>query len=215
MEKKGLFITFEGSEGAGKTTLLNNLAAGLRSRGCSVLCLREPGGTTLGEEIRSVLKNPDRSEEICPMAELLLMYAARAQLVQQQILPALKRGSIVLCDRHDLSSYAYQGGGRGLDRELILRIRQAVLGSFVPDLTLLIEVPAQLGLQRARRRGGTDRFEQEEISFFERVCAAYHEAAAALPYAVIIDGTQSEQEVLAQAQAQVDRLLVERGYAVC
>lgn len=215
MEKKGLFITFEGSEGAGKTTLLNALADTLRGRGLEVLCLREPGGTDLGEEIRAVLKNPQRKEEICPMAELLLMYAARAQLVQQQVLPTLGRGCIVLCDRHDLSSYAYQGGGRGLDRELILSIRQAVLGSFVPDLTLLIEVPPRLGLQRARSRGGTDRFEQEETAFFERVCAAYHEAAARLPYAVILDGTQTESEVQAQALAQVDKLLAARGYMGC
>lgn len=211
MEKKGLFITFEGTEGAGKSTALVSVSDYLKEQGYDVLCLREPGGTQLGEEIRGILKNPERSEPMCALSELLLLYAARAQLVHCRIKPALLQGCIVLCDRHDLSSLAYQGGGRGLDPAVISKVREAVLGDFVPDLTLLLDVPAELGMQRAHKRGGTDRFEQERIEFFERVCSAYREAAKVLPYVKVIDGTKTEAEVSAAAEAEIAKLLLARG----
>ncbi len=208
--RRGFFITFEGGEGAGKSTLVQKVADNLQAQGHEVVTLREPGGTALGENLRAILKNQHTSEPICAQAELLMMYASRVQLVNLQIKPALARGAMVLCDRHDLSSFAYQGGGRGLPFNTINQVRQAVLGDFTPDLTILIDVPVEVGMQRVRARGERDRFELEQLAFFERVRRAYLQVGALLPYVKIIDGTLNEKEVAAAAWQEICARLKER-----
>ncbi len=209
--KRGLFITLEGTEGAGKSSLILSLSTFLQQKGFTVLSLREPGGTEIGEEIRAMLKSPERREQISPLTELLLMYASRVQLVESRIKPALKRGIMVLCDRHDLSSYAYQGGGRGIPFETIRAVRTAALGDFHPDLTLLLDLPVEQGMQRVRARGERDRFEQERLDFFERVQRAYLQAAAQLDYVKVIDSSRSFEEVAQDAVRLTDSALCQAG----
>ncbi len=202
-QKRGLFITFEGGEGAGKSTLLAALQQEFSAKGQTVLALREPGGTALGEELRVILKHQATAEPLCAQAELLLMYASRVQLIETKIKPALAQGQIVLCDRHDLSSFAYQGGGRGLPFAAIQAVRTAVIGDFRPDLTLLIDVPVEVGMQRVAARGVRDRFELEQRDFFVRVRSAYLQAAAQLPYVKVLDGTQCPEQVKQAALAAI------------
>lgn len=195
-----MFITFEGIEGVGKTTHLNFMTQELQKKGISLIVTREPGGTPIGEEIRDILL-AHRYERVAPMAELLLMFAARAQHVDTVIQPALKAGQWVLCDRFTDATYAYQGGGRGIIAEDIAALEQLVLGSFRPDLTIIFDAPADVGLKRIRIRGNhADRFEQEKMEFFERVRKTYlsHASQNPLRYKVI-DATLS----LAQVQNQV------------
>lgn len=199
----GLFITLEGPEGAGKSTNREYLADRLREHGVDVLLTREPGGTPLAERIRELLLDP--SEE--PMAadtELLLVFAARAQHLQQVIRPALARGCVVLCDRFTDATYAYQGGGRGLPIERIAQLEQFVQGELRPDLTLIFDLPVETGLARAAARGRLDRFEQEGRSFFDAVRQAYLQRAEQAPqrYRVLDAG-----QTLAQVQADIDALL--------
>ena len=205
---RGLFITLEGTEGAGKSTLIAYLAEMLQKQGHEVLLLREPGGTEAGEKIRGILKSPYLSEPLLPETELLLMYASRVQLVKTRIIPALERGVMVLCDRHDLSSFAYQGGGRGLPLETIKAVRRAVLGDFRPDLTLLLDLPVEVGMARVSQRGAKDRFELEKLDFFKRVRAAYLEVAAQLDYVKVIDGAQSPEQVRKVAVAALESLFL-------
>lgn len=170
----GRFVTLEGIEGAGKSTLIANLAADLRQRGDDPVVTREPGGTPLAEQIRRTVL--DRGEErLSPEAELLLMFAARAVHLDNLVRPALRRGAWVLCDRFTDATRAYQGGGRGIDAGLIETLARAVHGDLVPDMTLLLDLPVEIGLgrARARREGLADRFETETLQFFERVRAAY------------------------------------------
>lgn len=199
----GLFITLEGPEGAGKSTNRDYLAERLRERGVDVLLTREPGGTPLAERIRELLLAP--SEE--PMAvdtELLLVFAARAQHLQQVIRPALARGRVVLCDRFTDATYAYQGGGRGLSIERISQLERFVQGELRPHLTLIFDLPVEVGLARAAARGRLDRFEQEGRGFFEAVRQAYLQRAAQAPQRYrVLDAGQS----LAQVQADIDALL--------
>jgi dTMP kinase len=187
--QQGLFITFEGLDGSGKTTQLKHLAAALEADGHSVVSLRQPGGTPLGDRIRSVLLD-SRSEAdlgtIAPEAEMALMFADRAQALGEIILPALANGSIVLCDRYTDSSEAYQGAGRGLGTDRILTMHRAVCNNVKPDLTILLLPPLAASLRRARRRNdrhvqqaGTDenRFEREGDEFYTRVYEQYREIA--------------------------------------
>lgn len=170
----GRFVTLEGIEGAGKSTLIAKLAADLRQRGDDPVVTREPGGTPLAEQIRRTVL--DRGEErLSPEAETLLMFAARAVHLDNLVRPALRRGAWVLCDRFTDATRAYQGGGRGIDAGLIETLARAVHGDLVPDMTLLLDVPVEIGLGRARARsaGLADRFEAETLQFFERVRAAY------------------------------------------
>lgn len=199
----GLFITLEGPEGAGKSTNRDFLAEQLRARGVDVVLTREPGGTPLAERIREILLAP--SEEIMDAdAELLLVFAARAQHLAQVIRPALARGAVVLCDRFTDATYAYQGGGRGLSLERIAMLEQFVQGSLRPDLTLVFDLPVEIGLSRAAARGRLDRFEQEGRDFFEAVRSAYLQRAAAAPERYqLIDAAQP----LAQVQASLAALL--------
>lgn len=176
MESRGLFITVEGGEGVGKSTNMEFLATRLRERGLELLVTREPGGTELGEELRELLLRP-RDEPVAPSAELLLIFAARAQHIAQVIEPALAAGRWVLCDRFTDATYAYQGGGRGLPVALIRELEQLVQGDLRPDFTLLLDAPVEVGMARAGDRGEMDRFEREHIEFFERVRATYLQLA--------------------------------------
>jgi dTMP kinase len=199
----GLFITLEGPEGAGKSTNREYLAERLREQGIDVLLTREPGGTPLAERIRELLLDPSE-EPMAADAELLLVFAARAQHLQQVIRPALARGSVVLCDRFTDATYAYQGGGRGLSIERIAQLEQFVQGELRPDLTLIFDLPIEIGLARAAARGRLDRFEQEGRGFFEAVRQAYLQRAEQAPqrYRVLDAG-----QTLAQVQADIDALL--------
>lgn len=176
----GLFITLEGPEGAGKSTNREYLAARLREHGIDVLMTREPGGTPLAERIRELLLAPS-DETMAADTELLLMFAARAQHLAQVIRPALARGTVVLCDRFTDATYAYQGGGRGLSVERIATLETFVQGTLRPDLTLVFDLPIEIGLARAAARGRLDRFEQEGHAFFEAVRQAYLQRAAQHP----------------------------------
>ncbi|MDH1210378.1 dTMP kinase [Pseudomonas chengduensis] len=199
----GLFITLEGPEGAGKSTNREYLAERLREQGVDVLLTREPGGTPLAERIRELLLDPS-DEPMAADAELLLVFAARAQHLQQVIRPALAKGSVVLCDRFTDATYAYQGGGRGLSIERIAQLEQFVQGELRPDLTLIFDLPVEIGLARAAARGRLDRFEQEGRGFFEAVRQAYLQRAEQAPqrYRVLDAG-----QTLAQVQADIDALL--------
>jgi dTMP kinase len=172
----GRFITVEGGEGVGKTTQLAFIREYLEQAGHRVVLTREPGGTALGEEIRSLLLG-HRHDGMAPATETLLMFAARAEHLERVIRPALAAGRWVLCDRFTDATYAYQGGGRGLPPERIAVLEDWVQGELRPDLTLLFDLPVAAGLQRAGRRGAADRFEREKADFFERVRAAYLERA--------------------------------------
>ncbi|MDZ5602194.1 dTMP kinase [Pseudomonas sp. RP23018S] len=176
----GLFITLEGPEGAGKTTNRQYLAARLREQGVDVVLSREPGGTPLAERIRDLLLEPG-DEAMATDTELLLMFAARAQHLAQVILPALARGAVVICDRFTDATYAYQGGGRGLPMARIATLEAFVQHGLRPDLTLIFDLPVDVGLSRAAARGRLDRFEREGRDFFEAVRQTYLDRAAAQP----------------------------------
>lgn len=186
---KGRFVVIEGLEGAGKTTAINTVYQWLSRQGHHVVQTREPGGTPLAEQIRTLVKSVQQ-EQVSPVTELLLMYAARAQLLHNVINPALQRGDWVLADRHDLSSRAYQGGGRQIPDEVLDPIRHLVLGDLRPDLTLYLDIDPALGLERARARGALDRIEQEQLAFFQRAQAKYLAVAAVEPHIVVIDASQ-------------------------
>ena len=173
---KGQFITVEGIEGVGKTTNIEFIHQRLLAAGKDVVVTREPGGTPLGEAIRGLLLDPQYTgmDSTC---ELQLMFAARAEHLARVIRPALEKGQWVLCDRFTDATYAYQGGGRGIDTGIIARLEALVQGNFRPDITLLLDVPVEVGLARASKRGDLDRFEQEKVEFFERVRQAYLDMA--------------------------------------
>ena len=207
----GRFITIEGGEGAGKSTLLEGLRAHLRERGRGVVQTREPGGTPLGEALRALALDPAHRGLVAE-TELLLMFAARAQLVSEVLRPALARGEWVLCDRYTDASYAYQGGGRGIDAARIAQLEAIVTEGLIPDLTLLLDLPVAHGRARANGRGVADRIEGEDDGFFERVRKVYLARAAAEPKRFrVIDAAQPAQAVLAQAIAAIDGLLDRSG----
>lgn len=183
---KGLFITVEGGEGAGKSTQMQRIANWLSQRGRAVIQTREPGGTRLAETLRSILLDRE-NDGLSGLAELLLMFASRAQHLEELIRPTLARGDTVLCDRFTDATWAYQGGGRGLPGEQIAALEALVHGDLQPDLTLLLDLPAEEGLRRAAERGESDRFESESLLFFERVRSSYLERAGSQPkrFAVI------------------------------
>jgi len=204
---RGKFITIEGIEGVGKSTNMDVLVGCIEAAGHKVLTTREPGGTPYAEDIRDILMN--RSDEPLPeIAELLLMFAARSLNVNNVIVPALEAGTWVVCDRFTDSSRAYQGGGRGLPMATIDRLADWVHGDLWPDLTILLDAPVELGMERAVRRSAPDRFEQERHEFFERVRACYHEIAAREPERVIVvDTTRSLEAVRTDIEAIAGQLL--------
>ena len=199
----GLFMTLEGPEGAGKSTNRDYLAERLRAEGVEVVLTREPGGTPLAERIREVLLAPGY-EPMNADTELLLVFAARAQHLAEVIRPALARGAVVICDRFTDSTYAYQGGGRGLCLQRIAALEAFVQGDLRPDLTLLFDLPVEVGMARASARGRLDRFELEGQAFFDAVRTAFLERARAEPARYyLLDAAQP----LAQVQQALDALL--------
>ncbi|MEA1081636.1 dTMP kinase [Marinobacter qingdaonensis] len=203
MIKRGQFITFEGTEGVGKSTQLANAAATLEDLGVDVVVTREPGGTPMAEAIRDLLLAP-RDEPVNDLTELLLMFAARAQHLHTHILPALERGQWVLCDRFTDATFAYQGGGRGVPSERIALLETLVQGEVRPDHIILLDAPVETGMKRARQRGELDRFEQEAISFFQRIRNTYLARAKAAPsrYSVV-DAARPLDQVSASVKALV------------
>ncbi|MGB2359468.1 MAG: dTMP kinase [Porticoccaceae bacterium] len=192
---RGKFITIEGTEGVGKTTNIEFIQNWLQSKQLAYLCTREPGGTPLAEQIRELLLAP-REELVCDTAELLLMFAGRAQHLNQVIEPALTEGAWVLCDRFTDATYAYQGAGRGMGETLISELELIVQGSLRPDLTLILDIPVEQGLKRASERSDPDRFELEKTEFFERVRQGYLEIARQYPErCVVIDASQPLDKV--------------------
>lgn len=203
---RGRFITVEGGEGAGKSTMIHKVRQWLVDHGHEVVTTREPGGTELAEKIRDIVLGAENTA-LCPTAELLLVFASRAQHLHELIRPALASGVTVLCDRFTDASWAYQGGGRGLSADMIASLENVVHGDLQPDLTILLDLPAETGLQRISSRGEADRIEQESLEFFERVRQTYLRRAAATPGRfAVIDASVDEAAVW----QQLERTLQER-----
>jgi dTMP kinase len=220
-----MFITFEGLDGCGKSTQTERLAAVLRADGHQVVVTREPGGTQIGEQIRGLLLN-SRTQGLAPMAELALMFASRAQLIREVILPAVSSGKIVLCDRYTDSSEAYQGGGRQLGSEAVLDLHQIVCGGLNPEITILMDSEVKASVARARKRnllatngrGSEDenRFESENAAFFERVHQAYLVIAQREPNRVFMvdarrDGDTVHREIVEHVRKKLAQSAAARG----
>ncbi|HCG6851831.1 TPA: dTMP kinase [Vibrio parahaemolyticus] len=205
---KANFIVVEGLEGAGKSTAIKTVLDTLKQAGIeNIVNTREPGGTPLAEKMRALVKEEHEGEELKDMTELLLLYAARVQLVENVIKPALANGQWVVGDRHDLSSQAYQGGGRQIDASLMKNLRDTTLGDFKPAFTLYMDIDPRIGLERARGRGELDRIEKMDISFFERTRERYLEIANADPSIVVINAEQSIEEVSRDIQDALNEWL--------
>jgi dTMP kinase len=206
----GLFITFEGTEGCGKSTQINALAARLQDQGQQVLQTREPGGTPLGEAVRNLLQHDEAGVGMSPEAELLLFTASRAQLTRERILPAIAKGEIVLCDRFMDSTTVYQGVARQINTQAVATINRFAVGEARPDLTILIDLPPEVGMARvhARSDGQLDRIEQEAIEFFQAVRTGYLKLAESEPERfLVLDGSASvevlEQQIWAAVQPRL------------
>ena len=194
-----MFISFEGTEGVGKTTLIRKIHQYFEQQGKEVVLTREPGGTPLAEQIRSLLLAVNHEEQMSHDTELLLIYAARAQHLQQVIIPALNAGKIVLSDRFTDASFAYQCSGRGLSQEKLQLLNQTFVAK-MPNITFWLDAPIELGMTRARERGALDRFEQEKLSFFAKVRAGYETLWQAEPERIKrLDATQNEDVVFEEA----------------
>jgi dTMP kinase len=205
---KGRLVTLEGGEGAGKSTLLAGLREHFERSGMDAVYTREPGGTPVGEAVRALVLDPAH-RGLAAETELLLMFAARAQLVRDVLQPALAAGRWVLCDRFTDASYAYQGGGRGVDAARIAELERIATAGLKPDLTLLLDLPVADGRARASQRGGADRIEAERDDFFERVRATYRARAQAEPARFkLLDASLPPEDVLRDALAAIDALRV-------
>ncbi|HEQ3587298.1 dTMP kinase [Vibrio harveyi] len=202
---KANFIVVEGLEGAGKSTAIKTVLDTLKAAGIeNIVNTREPGGTPLAEKMRALVKEEHEGEDLKDMTELLLLYAARVQLVENVIKPALANNQWVVGDRHDLSSQAYQGGGRQIDASLMKNLRDTTLGEFKPAFTLYMDIDPRVGLERARGRGELDRIEKMDISFFERTRERYLELANADDSIVVINAEQSIDEVAHDIRAALN-----------
>lgn len=205
---KANFIVVEGLEGAGKSTAIKTVLDTLKAAGIeNIVNTREPGGTPLAEKMRALVKEEHEGEDLKDMTELLLLYAARVQLVENVIKPALANNQWVVGDRHDLSSQAYQGGGRQIDASLMNNLRDTTLGEFKPAFTLYMDIDPRVGLERARGRGELDRIEKMDISFFERTRERYLELANADDSIVVINAEQSIDEVAHDIRAALNAWL--------
>ena len=201
---RGKFITIEGTEGVGKTTNIQFIQKWMDGKKLTYGCTREPGGTPLAEQLRELLLAP-REESVCNTAELLMVFAARAQHLNQVIEPMLGEGVWVLCDRFTDATYAYQGAGRHMRDDLIRDLELIVQGSLQPDLTIILDIPVQIGLARASERSAPDRFEQEQVEFFERVRNRYLQIAQDNPQrCVVIDASLNLEGVQAQITQTLD-----------
>jgi dTMP kinase len=207
MSQLGKFITVEGTEGVGKSTNIGFIKSVLETQGIEVVLTREPGGTPLAEELRSLLLSP-RDEHVHQDAEILMVFAARAQHLNQVILPALQRGAWVLSDRFTDATFAYQGMGRGIDWSIISQLETLVQKGISPDLTVLLDMPVELGMQRALARSAPDRFEQEKLAFFEKVRKGYHQRVDETPSRfAVIDASQSLEAVQQDIKAHITERL--------
>ena len=208
IRRRGIFITFEGPDGSGKSTQARILAERLRKEGRDVLESVEPGGTPIGQQIRRILLDPT-NKELTPVAELLLMFAARAQNVEQWILPALDQGQIVISDRFTDSSIAYQGSGRGLGWDAVLELDRIACHGLIPAISLCIDIDTETGLARAQARGGTEtRLEEQDIEFHHKVREAYHELARREPQRFrLIDGRGTPEAIAAKVWEEVAALI--------
>ncbi len=205
------FIVIEGLEGAGKTSAIQTVINTLKEKDITNLAFtREPGGTPLAEKLRELIKQGIEGEKVTDKAELLMLYAARVQLVENVIKPALAEGKWVIGDRHDLSSQAYQGGGRGLDKDLMLSLRNTVLGDFRPDLTLYLDLDPAIGLVRARARGELDRIEKESMDFFYRTRERYQALTKGDDSIITIDASQTIDKVQADIRQALTTWLVQQ-----
>ncbi len=210
--KKGRFITFEGMEGCGKSTQIRLLAEALTARGLAVEVSRSPGGTPVAEKIRTLLKIRTEGDELTPEAELLLFGACHAQMTRRLILPALERGAILLSDRFFDSTTAYQGYARGLDLDLVLRINRFACGELEPDLTLLLDLDPELGIERSRRRAAleADRFDSEKMKFHHAVRNAFLDLAKLHPHRFrVIDASRTPEQVHRQIMEAVNDTLAD------
>lgn len=202
----GKFIVIEGLEGAGKSNAQKIVCETLQTHGIEFITTREPGGTPIAETLRTLWKEGVNGEHTTDKAEVLMMYAARTQLVETLIQPALTQGKWVVGDRHDLSSQAYQGGGRGLS-ELVETIGKTILGDFKPDLTLYLDLDPAIGLERAKGRGALDRIEQQHIDFFHRTRQRYLALSRQDPNIIVINAEQTIENVSADIQQAVETFL--------
>jgi dTMP kinase len=204
--RSGKFITIDGVEGAGKSTQITFIRDYLQNKGINVLLTREPGGTELGEKIRAILLDTD-TQSMHPDTELLLMFAARNEHIQRTIKPALERGDWVLSDRFTDASYAYQGGGRGVEMARISQLEKWTLQDFTPDMTLLLDVPIELGMARVESRGKKDRIELEAMDFFQRVRQIYQARSVQFPQRIkLINAAKTAENTSQQIQIILDTL---------
>ena len=204
--QRGKFITIDGVEGAGKSTQITFICDYLKAKGVNVILTREPGGTDVGEKIRTLLLS-NSTGKMHADTELMLMFAARNEHIQNKIMPALKQGDWVLSDRFTDASYAYQGGGRGLDVERIAQLEQWVLQDFTPDMSLLLDVPVEIGMSRVESRGKKDRIELEATDFFNRVRQAYIDRSEQFPDRIkLIDSSQTVEHTKQQIKVILDSL---------
>jgi dTMP kinase len=212
LSKHGFFIVFEGPEGSGKTTQASRLVNKLFNSGRKPLSLREPGGTSTGELIRKMLKDNVAGEPLAPRAELLLFEAARAQLIENVIIPRLRSGMDVVCDRFTDSTLAYQGHARGLDKKFIEDANSFAAAGLRPDITLLLDIDPEIGMKRtSEKRSGQgkqlDAIEKEDMSFHRKVRQGYLQVAGQSPWVVVLDATKSEDELEEEIWAKVSSLL--------
>ncbi len=206
----GRLISFEGSEGSGKSTQIARLAEHFQKAGREVISTREPGGTEIGEQIRNIIVHNSKGDEMCPETELLLFTAARAQLVREVIVPALKRGTIVLSDRYLDSSTVYQGIGRNLAADPVAQINHFAVGNVMPDLTIVIDVPTEVSLARLKQRASDlpDRMERENVDFYTKIREGYLVLAKGMPERfVVIDGTKTQDAIEKKIWAEVSARL--------
>ncbi|STY29447.1 thymidylate kinase [Legionella wadsworthii] len=206
-ENKGKFIVIEGMEGAGKSTAINTLTELLAKKQIKTLTTREPGGTPIGEVLRDLIKNPQYSDTLDDRSELLLFYTARIQLLEEVIKPALNQGIWVIADRFELSTKAYQGGGRGLDQKMIDSLSSFVLNGFKPDLTLYLDISPEEGMVRIKSRGELDRIEQQSIDFFHRVHESYIGHVKMTANTLVIDASKPLDEVQQKLQKVMNEFI--------
>lgn len=203
--KKGLFITFEGGEGSGKTSLIKSIKEDLLSKNCKLIFTREPGGTSFGEKIRGLLLN-NKKEKISDKAELCLFLASRAQHIENVIIPALSEGKIILCDRYNDSSIAYQGHARGLGIDEVIKFSSYVIKDAVPDLTLYLDVDPKIGLSRVKAK--YDRIESEKISFHQKIREGFLILAKKFPQRIkVLEARKSKEEVFKNAMNYIDKFI--------